>query len=178
MKLLFRGLLLLAVLLVIFLIVGMMLPESLQLQRSIVINKKADSVYPYVSNFHMRNQWSPWAKIDGNTIYTFEGAEQGVGAIMHWSSEHPQVGKGSQKIIQASDARSVKSVLVFSGMGKAHSYFNLDEQQDMTTVTWGFEMHFGYNIPGRIFGLWMKDEINKTYDLGLQSLKQLLETSS
>ncbi len=36
-------------------------------------------------------------------------------------------------------------------------------------------MHFGYNIPGRIFGLWMKDDIAKTYDQGLLSLKQLVE---
>lgn len=175
MKIVFKSLLLLAVLLVIFLIVGMMLPEKLQLERSIVVNATADRVYPYVSNFHLRNQWSPWAKIDQDTVYRFEGEEQGVGAIMHWSSEHPQVGKGSQKIIQATAGQSVKSVLVFAGMGKAHSSFTLSEDQGATKLTWGFAMHFGYNIPGRIFGLWMKDEIAKTYDQGLLSLKQLVE---
>ncbi len=142
MKLLFRSLLLLAVLLVIFLIVGMMLPESLQLQRSIVINKKADSVYPYVSNFHLRNQWSPWAKIDKAIVYKFEGEEQGVGAIMHWSSDHPQVGKGSQKIIQATADQYVKSVLVFSGMGKAHSDFKLSEEQGDYKIDLGIRNAF------------------------------------
>jgi len=178
MKLIFKSLFVLAILLVIFLIGGMMLPEKLHLERSVVIHKKADSVYPFVSDFRLYNLWSPWAKIDSDTVYKYEGPARGKGSIMHWSSEHPQVGKGSQKILEEIPGQYLKNVLVFSGMGKAHSHFKLNEEQDATTLTWGFEMHFGYNIPGRVFGLWMADEVAEAYDQGLLSIKQLAEAKN
>jgi hypothetical protein len=175
MKTLFKILMVLAVLLVVFLVVGMMLPEKLQVERSIVIRADANKVYPYVSNFRQFNQWSPWAKIDPNIEFTYEGPEKGEGAIMHWRSEHAEVGQGSQKILQANPGHDVRIVLAFGGMGKAYSNFQLQPEQGSTMVSWAFDMHFGYNIPGRIMGLFIGDQIGDYYDKGLSSLKQLVE---
>ncbi len=175
MKIVFRILMILAVLLVLFLIIGMMLPEKLQLERSIVIRAEPNKVYPYVSNFRLFNQWSPWVRIDPQTEFKFEGPGQGEGAIMHWRSDHAEVGQGSQKIVQANPGRDVRTVLAFAGMGKAYSRFELQAQQDATKLIWGFDMHFGYNIPGRIMGVLIGDEIGDYYQRGLTNLKQLLE---
>ncbi len=175
MKILFKLLMGLAVLLVVFLIVGMMLPERLQVERSIVIRADASKVYPYISNFRLFNQWSPWAKIDPDVKHTYEGPEQGQGAIMHWRSEHTEVGKGSQKIVEAEPNRHIKIVLAFGGMGKAYANYNLQADQESTTVTWAFDMRFGYNIPGRIMGLFIGDQIGASYDKGLVDLKRLVE---
>lgn len=175
MKQLFKVLLVLAVLLVLFLVVGMLLPEKLHVERRIVIQAPAAQVYPYVSDFHLFNKWSPWAKIDSNIQFRYEGAERGQGAIVHWSSEHVRVGKGSQKIVEAKPDEEVRSILAIHGMGKAYSGFRLVDKQGATEVLWSFDTSFGYNIPGRIMGLLMEEELGAYYERGLSQLRQIVE---
>lgn len=178
MKQLFKGLLILAALLVIFLVVGMMLPEKLRVERQITIHAPTAQVYPYVSDFRLFNQWSPWAKIDPDIQFRYEGAERGQGAIVHWRSGHARVGKGSQKIIEARPGEEVKSILAIDGMGKAYSGFRLLDKQGATQVIWSFEVGFGYNIPGRIMGLLMEEELGTYYERGLNNLRQLVEANT
>ena len=176
MKKIFKGLLIVASVLIILLMAGMMLPESLHVERSIVIRAPAAQVYPHVSNFRLFNQWSPWAKIDENIKFEYVGAESGEGAIVHWSSEHARVGKGSQKIIAARQDEEVRSILAIDGMGKAYSRFMLVEDQGSTKVLWSFDVSFGYNIPGRVMGMLMEDELDSYYERGLNNLKQRVES--
>jgi len=175
MKIFFKGLLIIASLLVLFLMGGMLLPENLHVERSIVIHAPAAKVYPYVSDFRLFNQWSPWAKIDNNIKFKYEGAERGLDAIMHWQSEHARVGKGSQKIIHVTQDKEIKNILVIDGMGKAYSGFNLVDEKGSTKLLWSFDVGFGYNIPGRIMGMMMEDELGVFYERGLNNLKQILE---
>lgn len=178
MKQLFKGLLILAALLVLFLVVGMMLPEKLQVERHIIIQAPAAQVYPYVSDFHLFNEWSPWAKIDPDIQFRYEGAERGQGAIVHWRSEHARVGRGSQKITAAIPNESMKSILAIDGLGKAYSGFRLQDKQGATEVIWSFDVGFGYNIPGRIMGLLMEDELGTYYERGLINLREKVEAGS
>jgi len=166
----------LSIVLVLFLIIGMMLPEKLHVERNVKIKATPQQIYIYVASFRKFNQWSPWAAIDPATKYKFVGPEQGNGAIMHWKSEHPSVGAGSQKIIEAAEYSRVKSVLAMGNLGKAYSIFDLKPEGEFTTVTWSFDMRFGYNIPGRIVGMGMGDGISHSYETGLQRLKRLIET--
>ena len=76
---------------------------------------------------------------------------------------------------QANPDQDVRIVLAFGGMGKAYTRFELQPEQGATRLTWAFDMHFGYNIPGRIMGLLIGDNIGDYYDKGLADLKQLLE---
>lgn len=178
MKKIFTTLVILTSLLVALLMGGLLLPENLHIERSIVVRAPAAQVYPYVSDFRLFNQWSPWAKIDKNIEFRYEGAERGLGAIMHWKSQHEKVGHGSQKIIQASQDKEVKIVLAIEGMNKAYSQFKLSPEQDSTRVLWSFDMYFGFNIPGRIMGFMMIDELIETYDRGLNGMKQILEAEA
>jgi len=175
MKKIFKGLLIVTSLLVVFLIGGMLLPENLHIERSIVIHAPAAKVYPYLSDFRLFNQWSPWAKIDPDIKFQYEGAERGLDAIVHWQSEHDRVGKGSQKIILATQDKEIKTILAIDGMGKAYSGFNLTDEQGSTKLVWSFDVGFGYNIPGRVMGLVMEDELGVFYERGLNNLKQILE---
>jgi len=166
----------LSVVLVLFLIIGMMLPEKLHVERTVKIKATSQQIYGYLASFKKFNQWSPWAVIDPKTEYKFVGPLQGVGAIMHWKSEHSSVGAGSQKIIEASEFTKVKSVLAMGNLGKSYATFNLKTEGSQTVVTWSFDMSFGFNIPARIVGLGMDEGLGHSYETGLQRLKQLMET--
>jgi carbon monoxide dehydrogenase subunit G len=174
MRILKKLLLGLIFLVVILAVVGLLLPSKVHVERATTINAPAETIHALISDFHNFNQWSPWAQIDPNTRYTFEGPASGVGAKMKWNSDNSKVGSGSQEIT-ADDPNLVKVALDFGPHGTAIASFKLEPEGSGTKVTWGFDTDFGYNLMGRYFGLMMERWIGADYEKGLAALKSLAE---
>lgn len=159
-------------------IVGMLSPREVELERSITIDASAETVFEKLKGIKALNSWSPWQGIDPEgTKYTYEGPENGVGSKMTWESEHPDVGSGSQKIIESVENKKVRTELYFSGFD-APSYANISIEPDgaKSKVTWTFEGDMGSNPIGRIMGLMMDSMLGPSYEEGLQNLKNQIET--
>lgn len=157
--------------------IGLVLPRNIHVERSTVIHAAPSAVFAYINDFHKFNLWSPWAKHDPNTQYTFSGQDQGTGATMAWRSEHPNVGNGQQKIIVSDAGRHVQTELNFGDMGTAFATFDLVADGTDTRVTWGFDQDTHYNIVSRYFGLLMDKFIGPDYEQGLVNLKTLAEST-
>jgi uncharacterized protein YndB with AHSA1/START domain len=155
--------------------VGLLLPASAHVERSTTINAPPDAVFAVVNDLRRFNDWSPWAKLDPNTRYTFEGPDSGAGAKMSWSSDNANVGSGSQTILESQPPSQVKLALDFGDQGQAVAFYRLEPDGSGTRVTWGFDTEFGYNLMGRYFGLMFDKWIGADYEKGLASLKALLE---
>ena len=162
---------------VIVLVIGLLLPSKIQAERSIVIHAAPNAVFGFVNDFHKFNLWSPWAKLDPNTQYTFSGPASGLGAKMEWHSEHRNVGSGQQQIIVSKPDQQVQTALNFGDMGTALATFDLGAAGTDTRVTWGFDQDTGYNLLGRYFGLMMDKFIGADYEQGLANLKTLAEST-
>ncbi|MGI9318974.1 MAG: SRPBCC family protein, partial [bacterium] len=115
-KFIVKSLLLLAA---VFVVVGFFLPSSTSVSRSIEISTSPDKLFAYINDFRQFNRWSPWYGIDPDANYAFEGPAIGEGSKMIWSSEHPNVGSGSQEIIKSEADRQVMTQLEFAGQGTA-----------------------------------------------------------
>lgn len=163
------------VLILVLVVVGLFLPSSTHVSRSVVINQDAAKVFTYLNSFQKFNLWSPWAKLDPETKYTYEGAQTGVGAKMSWSSENPNVGNGSQEVMTSEPHKKITVKLVFEGQGEADAYYLLSNQGETTKVTWGFESEHGYNVINRYVGLMLDKWIGADYERGLNDLKALAE---
>src|SRR6187551_3208863 len=87
------GIILLAII-GICLIAVLMQPSQGHIEKSIVINAPASSVFAEVSDFEKFNVWSPWAKMDPEAKQTVEGPAASVGHKMAWNG--PKTGAGSQ----------------------------------------------------------------------------------
>jgi ribosome-associated toxin RatA of RatAB toxin-antitoxin module len=153
--------------------VGLMLPSTVHVERSTVIAAPATAVFPYVNNYRLFNSWSPWAKKDPDTRYTFSGPESGVGAKLGWESK--TLGNGSQAIVESETDRRVKVALDFGGMGKATATYTLSAEANGTKVTWAFDEDFGNNLLARYFGLLFERFIGEDYEQGLANLKTMVE---
>lgn len=103
------------------------------------------------------------------------GPEAGVGNTLNWTSEHPQVGTGSQEIVESVPEQTVKTALDFGPMGSASASFDLTPEGDQTQVTWGFESDLGMNPMSRWMGLMMDKWVGGDYERGLTNLKALVE---
>lgn len=166
------GLALLAVLLVS---VAYALPRHVTVARSEVVNAPEGDVFPYVNNLRRFNEWSPWAARDPDAVYRFSGPEAGEGARMQWSSDHPDVGSGSQEIIESRRPRYVRVSLDFGDMGKANASYDLEPSGAGTRVVWIFETDVGNNPLKRWMGLMFDRWIGGDYETGLARLKELVE---
>lgn len=171
-RLAFRVLLILLILLIG---IGLLLPSSTQIERSIVIDAPAQQVFPHLNSMRAFHAWSPWTDIDPATRYSFSGPEQGIGARMTWESGNDQVGQGSQEIIDSVVDTQVRTQLEFGDQGSAQAVFVLEPEGAATRVRWQFETRFGWDLLGRYVGLMLDSMIGAAYDKGLRRLKATIE---
>jgi hypothetical protein len=108
---------------------------------------------------------------------TYEGPEAGVGNVMSWTSDLPEVGSGRQEITLSEPDRRVESALDFGGMGTALASFDLVPEGTGTRLTWGLKADMGMNPIGRYMGLMMDRWVGADYESGLSRLKGMVEGS-
>ncbi|WP_251358103.1 SRPBCC family protein [Kangiella sp. TOML190] len=177
MKFLKWLLIIIALLVVSLAVIAFFLPKTSHVERSITINATQDAVFNQVNSFKNFNQWSPWADKDPNATYSYSGPEAGVGNKMSWSSDKPEVGQGSQEIIESQYPKKVKTKLLFGDdPNPGFATFSIEEISfDQTRLTWSFDADFSESLVGRYFGLMMDSMLGPDYEKGLSRLRQLLE---
>ena len=94
-----------------------LLPATVTVSRSIDIAAPPEKIFAIVSDLRRFNEFSPWAELDPEAQYVFEGPEVGVGQIMKWTSE--DLGNGSQTITELRPPSHVASALDFGEMGRS-----------------------------------------------------------
>lgn len=175
MKVLVKILLGLVIVVVLLAVVGFLLPREVHMERSIAVDATPNEVYQEINNFQNFNKWSPWAQIDPNTKYDYSGPASGVGAKMSWTSDHPDVGSGSQEIVESIPNQKVTNVLLFDGFEPSYASLIIEDAGNGSTVTWTFDGDMGNNPIGRYFGLFMEDMLGPQYEEGLSNLKMVVE---
>lgn len=155
--------------------IAYLLPRHVQVERTTVIQAPQATVFALVNGFRLFNKWSPWAGLDPDATYAYEGPETGVGAKMSWTGDAKKVGSGSQEIVESRPPEMVKTGLDFGDQGKATAQFILAADGAGTRITWSFDSDMGMNPMGRYYGLMMDGILGPMYEKGLASLKTLAE---
>ena len=154
--------------------VGLFLPDTAHVERSARIQAAPERVHALINDYKRFNEWSPWAERDPKAVYEYSGPGAGVGAKMSWRSQDPDVGSGSQEIIE-SRPDLIRVALDFGPDGKAVAFFKLEPVEGATQLTWGFDTQFEGNIIGRYAGLLLDGMVGADYEKGLGKLKALVE---
>ena len=178
MQTLRRVVLFLIAIVIVLVAVAYLLPQRVQVARSVDIAAPPSIVFPLVADLRQSDKWSPWLGIDPNIRIEFSGAEVGVGQVMRWTSSHPQVGIGSQTITAYEPDTRVATALDFGPQGRAIATTTVEPQGDGSRVTWGFETDLGMNPVSRYFGLAMEGMIAPDYERGLAKLKEVAEAEA
>lgn len=176
----FRRILTFALAIIVILIgISYFLPKIARVERSVVVTAEPHKVFPFVNDLTLFREWSPWTGIDPQTQYVFSDPSQGVGATMHWTSNHQQVGNGSMEITEVIEDEAVQVTLDFGEMGTAKSYFFVEAVDSGSEVTWGFETDLSADPVSRYVGL-MYDKffIGPSYEKGLANLKTMIESGN
>lgn len=161
----------------LLLAVGVFLPTTAHVERTIRTTASPATVFTIVDGFQRFNEWSPWAGLDPKTEYRYSGPAAGVGARMEWHSDKPEVGSGSQEIIAVEPGRSVTMRLEFAGQSEAKSTMTIEPDAGGSLVRWSFDTSFAGSFLMRYFGLLFDSMIGADYEKGLAGLKAIAEAT-
>jgi hypothetical protein len=154
-----------------------LIPAETVVQRQVVINALPEKVFAIVGDLRRFKEWSPWAELDPNLSYAFEGPETGVGQKMSWASDKPEVGRGSQTVTEFEAPNKVAMALDFGSMGTAQASLQLAPVDGGTGVTWGFKTE-AKGVLDRWMSLMFDRWVGADYEKGLAKLKTLAESAN
>lgn len=174
MRILKRVIIGLVTLVVLVVVIGFLLPRQVHIERSVVINAPQAQLFEALNSFKRFNEFSPWAALDPNTQYTYEGPESGVGAKMSWVSNDPKLGSGTNEILESKAPDFIRTKLNFGGQ-LAEATFRFAPADAATRVTWSFDGDLGNNPIMRYVGLMFDKWIGSDYEKGLARMKQVME---
>lgn len=149
------------------------LPDQFTVTRSIMIDASAEQVFPWINNLPKSHQWSPWTKLDPNGKFTFEGPDEGVGAIQSWDG-NDQMGAGKMTITDSQPNKEVSMKLEFKRPMEdtSTSKLALAPEGDKTKVTWSMAGQYGNLFQKAICFLMDMDKVvGGQFEEGLNNLK-------
>lgn len=139
-----------AALLVAVLLVGFLLPDRWEVERSTVIAAAPAEVFSWLDD---PRRWDAWAPL-GEVQATFSGPARGPGATRSW--DHPELGDGVFTILSTVADREVRyRVLVQDSSLVTDGTLRLEPAGSSTRVTWTERGDFGPNPLLGFMGLGM-----------------------
>ncbi|MDM7861079.1 SRPBCC family protein [Alteromonas sp. ASW11-36] len=166
-----------AVLIAAVYLIGLMLPSSFHVQRSVVINAEPEDIYSHLVDLRRWQQWGVWFKRDPNMALTYSGPDRAVGMRSEWLSETE--GNGAMEIIELEHNKRVVYDLVFPDMDMSSTgELILEPLDDGTKVTWMDYGDLGDSVTFRYFGLFMDKFIGPDFEDGLANLKIVAENTT
>ncbi len=175
MKILKNILIVVAVLFAMVFIFSLFLPSKYHVERSIVINSPADTIFSHINNLRKWNDWIPFNKDDDSTFkITYGSIADGVGASQQW--EGKKLGIGTLVITKSETSKLVEFKESFGNKDfESIGTFNFDETTNGIKITWQDEGPLGFNPISRIFGRYYDKLMGKDFEKGLQNLKKICE---
>lgn len=143
----------LAAIIVIFLIVAAVQPNSFRVERSATIAASPVALFEHVNDHRKFNEWNPWIKLDPAAKNTYSGPQSGVGAVASWEGE--QVGTGSATITESKPGELVRMRMDWKKPmeGTSTVDFTFKPDGEKTVVTWA--MYGPQTFVGKAMSLFM-----------------------
>jgi len=161
------------ILVIIIIVVGLILPNKINVRRSIEINAPISSVHKFTNDLKEWSKWSPWLDQDPSIVSKLGAITQGVGASQSWQGTS---GSGSLQFTSSSEKTGIEYDMHFDG--DSANYMAGISYQSVgynTTVTWYMTGEMQPIIIGNYFAQLMDGFIGDSFSQGLEKLKKVAE---
>jgi uncharacterized membrane protein len=162
----------------IVLIAAYFMPKNYVVEREIIIDKPADSIFNYVRYLKNQNEFSVWANIDPKMKSAIKGTDGSVGAVSVWQSDLKEVGEGEQEITKITEGKRIDFFLRFKKPMEdtAVGFMSTDAlTTNQTKVKWGISGVIPYPSNIMLPLLHMDKMIGNDLQKGLENLKAKME---
>ena len=167
--------LILAVVVVALVAFVMTRPNTFRVTRRTKIRAGCEIVRALVDDFRNWSQWSPWEKLDPDMEKTFEGPQEGEGAIYRWNGKG-KAGAGCMKIVEATPTVTIIRLEFLKPFQAQHMTEFLFEPEDGgCEVTWA--MYGDNTLFSKLMSLFtsMDKMVGPDFENGLANLKRIAE---
>ncbi|RMH70854.1 MAG: hypothetical protein D6675_08180 [Gemmatimonadetes bacterium] len=175
MKIIKNTFMIIVSLVVILLIIGLFLPTTYHIERSIVIQASPNFIFPHLNSFRTWPEWTAWTPERDPTVkYDYAGPEAGIGAKYMWNGQ--ELGNGHITIVESQENTRIRYDLwMENDKYHAEDMMQLVQTADGTRVIWTDEGELGHNPFLRYLGLLMDRFIGPDFEEGLAKLKARAE---
>jgi len=157
-------------------ILGLIAPKDITVERSVTINAPkavvADQMLQY-KNFH---NWSPWQDLDPNMKSEIIGPERTAGTKYVWKGTK-KVGSG-EMIVREARGDELQYTLNFKEPweSKADGHWSVEDAGNgQSKAIWNFTTHSSFPMNGIMMAMGMKKYLASDFDKGLNKLKAYSE---
>lgn len=169
----------LAIVAVLFLVVGLLLPSERHLTESVETNRKMTIVYDTLSSMRRFDDWNPVA-LRSIRESKLSGPAAGEGATYEYESSDDRVGSGSWKIVEAVPGERIVYALENNHRG-ADKVMTITleptgRNNRNVKITQRYDVDYGWNILGRYEGLYVSRNVGDSMKMGLNRLGNMLAT--
>ena len=171
MKILKNIVFIIVALIAVMALVGLLLPSTSKIERSVVIQAPAEVVFDQVNDLKKNEAWTPWK--DTTMKITYGPVTEGKGAMSSWSSKN--MGNGTMTIVESVPASKIDLDLDFGSMGGAKAFWSFVPEGDGVKVTETMTSDAGMNPAKRWMSLMSDKMVGPYFEKGLAALKTVSE---
>ncbi len=161
----------LGALLIVFVAVGMVLPSSYSLERSLTIDAAPETIHRLVGDLRQWPAWTPWIEADPTIQTTYGPTTTGVGASQTWTGKD---GLGELTLTSSDPQTGVEYDIVFDERFMATGVLHYEATPNGTLVVWSMKGEMD-NFISRYMGLLMNALVGPDLESGLGKLKAVVE---
>jgi effector-binding domain-containing protein len=173
MKWLVRGFFVITVLAGVIVIGGVFLPSRAHVERSMAVDRPPATVFTLLSSLKTFHDWSPWAALEPDAIFAFDGPEFGPGARYQWAGD--SIGQAAMTVTGAEPYSFVEARIDLGARGRARMRFDVEAKPGGSQVRWSYDADFGLDLIGRYVGRSFDARIGRELEAGLIRLKAYAE---
>src|ERR1700752_3747963 len=162
----------------IYLVLCLIGPKKVQVERSITVNASSEAVKTQLADFKFfQEKWSPWSGKDSAMKTTFEGETGMPGSKYSWKG-NKEVGTGSMELI-AINGNTILQKIVFTEPHPSGGdvYLVAKPNGNATNVTWGMKFEIGFFMRAMMLFMNMDKMIGTDYEKGLAKFKEVMEAA-
>lgn len=164
-----------------FLVVGLFLPKTAHIQRTIEIGSPISQVYDALNGFHRFKDWSPWLATDPGMQTVAEGERFGEGATVRFTGlVGGKAGVGSLAITQSEfePGRALIRMALdneWSGDNKRTSFkLEQDRKTRAVHVQWDLRVDYGWDLIGRYKGMYLDGTMGEQMESSLHHFATMM----
>ena len=162
------------ILILVFVVLGALLPRQYHVSRSIVVNAPPARIHPLVDDLKRWEEWTPWRATDASIVTTFGPTTVGVGASQTWKGEK---GEGRLTITKSDPGKGIEFDLVFVHDGEipGKGWITYSPAVGASRVEWALDGSMEMPVVGGYFALMSDMMMGGMLEQGLKSLKARVE---
>lgn len=161
---------------IIFVAIGVLLPNEYVVSRSVVIEAEAEAIHGFVGDLRRWELWGPWYEDDPGLVVAYGKKTNGIGASQSWTGKD---GNGSMEITASSPRRGVRYDLAFNdGAYRSRAAIRYHPGESNTRVSWMMRGRMDTPVLGGYAALLIEPLVGDLFERGLAKLKQTVEAQA